>query len=154
MRRVRASLCLLVILLDCDGDWCGFPGEWWASLATPTPKNLRTTKASTRVSLPGGGAYTLKYSLSNQEGFPNSWKVIISSVDGSFSPIVLNPLTNISAFWWTAKEAAFNVPSGTRTVSLTFEVRKGVALDAPAKAAQGSLVQGAKTSAGVEEYSH
>lgn len=76
------------------------------------------------MSRPGGGAYSLSYEYANQQGIPNSFKVIIGSVDGSFSPIVLDPLTDAPRFNWIWREFAFNVPEGTSTITLTFEVRK------------------------------
>lgn len=114
----------------CDGDVCSFSSYEYAMLSTRNFRDGRTTKMSTKVSLPGGGAYTLRYYLSNQPGLngepsiPNSFKAIIGAEDGSFAPIVLDPLTDAPAFQLTRRALIFNVPAGTRTVTLTFEVRQ------------------------------
>lgn len=84
-----------------------------------------TTNITTTVSIPGGGPYTLTYKLrlGNPQGPPNSWRATIAAVDGSFSRIVLESITDYSngGFDPTYRELGFSMPNGTTVVKLTFE---------------------------------
>lgn len=83
-----------------------------------------TGNATTLVNLPSGGLYRLAYWLENAGGQINSWRAIISAVDGSFSPIVLDALSNSQAFDRTYRELPFYVPRRTNLISLGFEARQ------------------------------
>jgi hypothetical protein len=84
-----------------------------------------TGNLSTMVTVSGGGPYQLAYRLTNEGGGPPiSWRAIIGSLDGSFSPIVLDTLTNSSSFYYEERTLPFELPKGTKAITLTFEARQ------------------------------
>eukprot|EP00884_Botryococcus_braunii_P018303 jgi/Botrbrau1/5156/Bobra.0172s0028.1 len=82
-----------------------------------------TSIVTTTVAISTGGTYMLSYWLLNGGGPPNSWRTIVSSVDGSFQLIILDPLQNSSAFDWTYRAVTFRVPVTARVVAVSFEAR-------------------------------
>jgi hypothetical protein len=108
---------------SCQGNYCDLYGT------TARLGDFGTTSnATTRLSVPGIGQYRLKYRLQPTVGVPNSWRAIISSTDGSFTPIVLESLVNlypyyVEASWVPERDLTFSIPSRTRTIDLTFEGR-------------------------------
>jgi hypothetical protein len=83
----------------------------------------RVSRASTKVSVPGGGPYKLVHRLQNGGGPTNDWQAIIGSVDGSFSDITVESMNNSDAFDWTCSERPFLLPSTTTSVTLTLGAR-------------------------------
>jgi hypothetical protein len=99
----------------CQGDYCYLYGtEAWLG-DVDYPSNLMT-----RVSVQGGGPYRLAYTLTHDDTQPNTWRVAIGSVDGSFGSTVLESLTNAAAISARYTELPFNVPAGTTAITVTF----------------------------------
>eukprot|EP00884_Botryococcus_braunii_P018301 jgi/Botrbrau1/5154/Bobra.0172s0026.1 len=104
---------------SCVGDYCDLYGASARLGAVGTTSNL-----TTRLLTPGGGVYRLKYRLQLAEGGPGSWRSVISSTDGSFPPIILESFDNLFDYNWVPmRELAFNIPSRTRAIDLTFVAR-------------------------------
>lgn len=105
----------------CQGSNCNTqaPRGEFASL-----ESMRLmSSATTRVTVPGGGAYKLSYWFETHGGPPNSWWAIIGSVDGSFSPIKLDSLINSAPFARRYQELPFWVPDGTSVITVTLEAK-------------------------------
>eukprot|EP00884_Botryococcus_braunii_P006086 jgi/Botrbrau1/15479/Bobra.43_2s0099.1 len=104
---------------DSPGPYCSLAGTY-ASLAA----NGRVSRASTRVSVLGGGRYTLAYRLRNDGGPINSWQAVVGSLNGSFNDIVVESLTDSAPFDWTNRNLPFVLPSGTTAINLTIGGRQ------------------------------
>eukprot|EP00884_Botryococcus_braunii_P018310 jgi/Botrbrau1/5162/Bobra.0172s0034.1 len=102
----------------CQGADCYLARDIAYLYAANSTSNITTT-----IAIATGGTYMLSYWLLNGGGPPNSWRTIVSSVNGLFQPIILDPLRNSSAFPWTYRAVTFNVPATTRVVAVTFEAR-------------------------------
>jgi hypothetical protein len=76
--------------------------------------------ASTKVSLSGGNMFKLSYRLAQNTQLPNYFTVYIGSIDNSFLPMLLNYYINSTLSGFYPLEQTFSVPTGTRTVTLTF----------------------------------
>ncbi len=105
----------------CQGDLC-LIRETYARLG---PVGT-TSDLTTRVTVQGGGAYRLVYTLTHDDGQqkPNAWRVVIGSIDGSFSSIQLESLTDAPAFPARSTQRPFNVPARTTAITLTFSGRQ------------------------------
>jgi hypothetical protein len=98
------------------GSYCTLAGAS-AKLAGPVGQ---VSRATTTVSVPGGGPYRLRYRLQNPgRNSSNSWQAVIGPVDNNFTWIVVDSLTNSSLFDWTFRELPFNLQTGTTAVTLT-----------------------------------
>ncbi len=107
----------------CEGGLCVL-GDTFASVKD-------SVNLTTRVSVQGGGPHTLAYRLMyecsaasgpgcNVPSWRNTWQATVGSVDGSFGPSVLESLTNVTELRGIPRQLPFNVPSGTRAITITF----------------------------------
>jgi hypothetical protein len=103
----------------CQGRWCQLRGADARLGNVGTASNI-----TTRVSVQGGGSYKLAYTVTHDFGTPNAWRVVVGSVDGSFSSSVLESLTDAPAIPSRYTEQPFNVPAGTTAITLTFSGRQ------------------------------
>lgn len=104
---------------SCQGDYCYLNDQVAVIGAIGS-----TSTATATVRVARGGQYTLAYRLRNLGPALNSWKAIVGAVDGSFAPLVLEALTNSTAFGWTERQLAFVLPAGTTAITLTFQGRQ------------------------------
>lgn len=101
----------------CNGPGC-LPQDSYLEFAST---GGTTTSATAVVSVPGGGQYRLIYYLAHAGGSPNSFESRIGSVDGSFTSMVLESLTDSPEFRnFASRELPFVLPDGTQAVTLTF----------------------------------
>jgi hypothetical protein len=120
----------IALCWTCEGSYslCSFSDIttafiWGYSWMPPT--NLTSV-----VTIPGRGTYRLAFWLQsggrrrNWVQSSNSWRAIIESVDRSFSPIVVDTLTNVPYLDATYREMHFQIPTQTTAVLLKFEVRE------------------------------
>lgn len=109
---------------------CDLDGTFGFLLFKGVPGN-----ATTVVGVPGGGQYQLVYQLHNGGGPPNSWRAIVESVDGSFAPIVLDPLLDVLPFNATARQVPFSLPfRALGAIRLTFQSQNVSAFRLPLRA--------------------
>jgi hypothetical protein len=103
----------------CEGAYCEIRADDARIGNIGTTSNL-----TTRVNVQGGGPYRLAYTLTHGDSEPNAWRVVVGSVDGSFSPAVLESLTNAPGFPARYTELPFTVPEGTTAITLMFSGRQ------------------------------
>jgi hypothetical protein len=111
----------------CQGSVCNIDSNTYA-LISPDSGNA-PTNLTTVVTIPGRGTYRLEYWLMSGGspdywGSSNSWRAIIESVDRSFSPIVVETLTNIPFLDPTYRAMSFQIPTQTPAALIKFEVRQ------------------------------
>lgn len=104
----------------CQGSSCSLQGDH----AELGPTKSAASSLSAFINLPFRAFYTLSYLLSNGGGTPNSWKAIVSSVDGSFEPLVYDTLVDSPELELAVRSFPLNLPDETSVVNLAFEARQ------------------------------